>query len=61
VDRSGQLLGQHLVDHPLALDPRLVGEGRRDQGHREVALAALARAGVAGVLFGVVADVDPLG
>ena len=50
-----------LVDHPLALDAGLVGEGGRDQGHGEVALPALARAGVAGVLVEVVADVDPLG
>jgi hypothetical protein len=60
MDRSGQLLGQHLVDHPLTLHPALVGEGGRDQRDREMALAALPRAGVARVLFGVVADVDAL-
>src|SRR4051812_40334522 len=54
MDRAGELLGQHLVDQALTLDPRLAGERRGDDSHREVGLAARPRSDVAGVVMAVV-------
>ena len=56
-----QQLAQRLVDQPVPRDPRLAGETRGDDIHREVALAARVVPGMAGMFRAVVDHGEPFG
>src|SRR6185437_8187137 len=56
VDRTRHFLGQKRVDAALTGDPTVAGEGRRDDLDVEMRLALRARAGMAGMALGIVAD-----
>ena len=57
--RPGQFIGQGRIDLPLAGHARHAGEGRRLDQDIEMALAAFAVAGVAGVAVGVINHFKP--
>ena len=58
MDRSGQFAGQGRVDAPLTINAGKAAEGLAFDGDGEVAFAARPRACVAGVLGGVVDDIQ---
>ena len=58
MDRAGELLGQGGVDHALAGDAGEPLERRGFDHHIEVALAAFARAGMAGMAMRVIDDFE---
>ena len=58
VNRTRQLFGHGLIDHPLALHARDPLEGGGLDHHIEMALAALPRTRMTGVAGGVVIDYE---
>jgi len=58
---AGKLGGERRVDHAVALEPALPAEGLRHDIKPVVGLAARARAGMAGVLVGLVLNPQTLG
>lgn len=61
VDTALHLVGQRRINHAVALEPALPAEGLRHDIKPVVSLAARARAGMAGVLVGLVVDPQTLG
>src|SRR5579871_2747493 len=58
VHRARQLVGQSPIDHPLAGDLALAGEGGGLDRHVEVALAAFPGSRMAGMPCGIVLDLQ---
>ena len=58
---AGKLGGERCVDHAVTLEPALPAERFRHDIDPVVGLAARARAGMAGVLMGLVLDPQTLG
>ena len=58
VDTGRKFLGKNGIDHPLALDPRLIGEGGGDHLDAEVAFAFRPGAGVANVAPRIVGNCE---
>ncbi len=58
---AGKLLGQRGVDQAMPLEPALAGEGGRDDLDAEMRFAALAPAGMAMMLMGLVDHPKMLG
>ena len=54
MDLAGQFVGQNLVDHAVALQPRLARKNWRDHKNREVAFARAGRAGMVRMVVGVI-------
>ena len=53
-----QLIGQSGIHHPVLLNARLAAEGVRHDHHAEMALPIGACAGMAGVVVGLVDDLE---
>ena len=51
-----QFIGQHVIHHAVTLQPRLASEGAGHHTHGEVAFTGAWRAGMAGVLMGLIDD-----
>ena len=49
MDLAGKLGGERLIDHAVAFEPRLAGEGRRHHFDGEMALPGSGRAGMPGM------------
>ena len=56
--RSSHQVAERVIHQPLALDPRLAGEGRRFRSEREMAFAGGVVAAVAAMLLAVVDQLD---
>ena len=59
VDASLQLVGQGRVDEPMPFDPRPAGKFGCDDGHAEMALAAVRGTGMAGMETCMVNLIEP--
>ena len=58
---AGEFLGEHGVDHAVTLYAGLAVERRGYHFNAEMAFAGAGRSGMAGVMMGVVDDVERLG
>ncbi len=61
MNRAGQLLGQHLIHHPVPLDAAFSGKSRRNESHAEMRLPFRPRTGMSGVQMGFVHHLEALG
>ena len=58
MDASGQLVGQNTIHHPVTFNPALAGEYVGADHDLEMRLAALAPAGMAGMLVTDIKNLD---
>ena len=59
MDRARHFLGQKRIDATLARDSAVAGKSRGDDLDMKMRLALRARAGMAGMTLGIVADDEP--